>query len=59
VASQAVAAMPSILFFPLLPFVLEVGLVIYWVAITAVLYSAGVATPHWRSAAREQGHRRG
>jgi len=26
--------MPSILFFPLLPFVFEVGLVIYWVAVT-------------------------
>ncbi len=40
--------MPSIMFFPLLPFIFEVGLIIYWVAVTAVLYSAGDPTPHWR-----------
>ncbi|GBF99304.1 choline transporter-like [Raphidocelis subcapitata] len=51
VASQAVAAMPSVLLFPLLPFVLEVGLIVYWVAVAAVLYSAGVPTAHWRDAA--------
>lgn len=34
VASQAVACMPSIMLFPLLPFIFEVGLVIYWVAVT-------------------------
>jgi len=110
VASQAVSTMPSILLFPLLPFVLEVcwdwvntfglttsglvvlfvgcafsnqpttptptpqqphpnptpipthphpnpnpqpqvGLIIYWVAVAAVLYSAGVPTAHWRDAA--------
>ncbi|KAI8472764.1 MAG: plasma-membrane choline transporter-domain-containing protein [Monoraphidium minutum] len=50
VASQAVAKMPSIMLFPLLPFVLEVGLVIYWVAVAATLYSAGAPTPHWRGA---------
>ncbi|KAF8064488.1 CHER1 [Scenedesmus sp. PABB004] len=50
VASQAVATMPSILLFPLLPFMLEVGLVIYWVAVTAVLYSAGLPADHWRPA---------
>jgi Plasma-membrane choline transporter len=48
VASQAVAAMPSLLFVPLLPFILEVGLIVYWVAVSAVLYSAGTPTPHWR-----------
>lgn len=50
VASQAVSTMPSILLWPLLPFVLEVGLIIYWVAVTAVLFSAGQPTPHWRQA---------
>lgn len=40
--------MPSVLLWPLLPFVLEVGLIIYWVAVTAVLYSAGVPTANWR-----------
>ncbi len=49
VASQAVGAMPTIIFFPLLPFVFEVGLVIYWVAVTALLYSAGDLTAHCRS----------
>lgn len=44
VASQAVGAMPSILFYPLLPFILLVGLVVYWVAVSAMLYSAGVLT---------------
>ena len=33
--------MPMLIFFPLLPFIFEVGLVIYWVAVTAMLYSAG------------------
>lgn len=33
--------MPSILLFPLLPFVLEVALVVYWAAVTAMLYTAG------------------
>jgi hypothetical protein len=36
--------------FPLLPFILEVGLIIYWVAVTAVLYSAGTPTDNWRQA---------
>lgn len=51
VASQAVATMPSVLLWPLLPFVLEVGLIIYWVAVTAVLYSAGEPTANWRQPA--------
>eukprot|EP00878_Enallax_costatus_P029621 GHUV01032150.1.p1 GENE.GHUV01032150.1~~GHUV01032150.1.p1 ORF type:complete len:105 (-),score=32.67 GHUV01032150.1:405-719(-) len=45
--------MPSILMFPLLPFILEVGLIIYWVAVTAVLYSAGYPMAHWRTAAEQ------
>jgi hypothetical protein len=40
--------MPSVLLWPLLPFVLEVGLIVYWVAVTAVLYSTGEPTAHWR-----------
>lgn len=44
------STMPSILLWPMLPFVLEVGLIIYWVAVTAVLYSAGQPTAHWRPA---------
>lgn len=48
VASQAVSTMPSVQLWPLLPFVLEVGLIIYWIAVTAVLYSAGEPTAHWR-----------
>jgi choline transporter-like protein 2/4/5 len=42
--------MPSIVFFPILPFIMVVGLVVYWVAVTAVLYSAGDATPNYRNA---------
>jgi choline transporter-like protein 2/4/5 len=42
--------MSSVLLWPLLPFVLEVGLIVYWVAVTAVLYSAGEPTAHWRQA---------
>uniref|UniRef100_A0A7S0RW54 Choline transporter-like protein n=1 Tax=Chlamydomonas leiostraca TaxID=1034604 RepID=A0A7S0RW54_9CHLO len=49
VASQAVGSMPSILLFPLLPFVFEVGLLIYWIAITGLLYSAGDLTANCRS----------
>jgi hypothetical protein len=30
----------------------QVGLIIYWVAVAAVLYSAGVPTPHWRQPAQ-------
>mmetsp|Transcript_11641 Transcript_11641/g.31727 ORF Transcript_11641/g.31727 Transcript_11641/m.31727 type:complete len:793 (-) Transcript_11641:1356-3734(-) len=49
VTSQAVGAMPSILFFPLLPFIFEVGLLIYWVAVTALLYSSGTLKPECRN----------
>eukprot|EP00899_Mesostigma_viride_P009105 jgi/Mesvir1/18196/Mv09481-RA.2 len=41
VASQAVGSMPQILFLPLFPFGLNVLLVLYWVFIGALLYSAG------------------
>ncbi|PNH05032.1 Choline transporter-like protein 2, partial [Tetrabaena socialis] len=44
VASQAVGAMPTIIFFPFIPFIFEIGLIIYWVAVTALLYSAGDLT---------------
>lgn len=40
--------MPTLLFFPLLPFLLEVGLVIYFVFISAMLYSAGDLVPKQR-----------
>ncbi|GIL73735.1 hypothetical protein Vretifemale_3863 [Volvox reticuliferus] len=49
VASQAVGSMPSIIFFPILPFILEVGLVIYWIAVTALMYSSGDLTAHCRT----------
>ncbi|GLC34986.1 hypothetical protein PLESTB_001185800 [Pleodorina starrii] len=48
VASQAVGSMPSIIFFPVLPFILEVGLVIYWIAVTALMYSSGDLTANCR-----------
>ncbi len=47
VASQAVACVPTLLFFPLFPYVAKVTLVVYWVAVTAFLYSAGSITPHF------------
>ena len=42
--------MPSIMFFPLFPFVLEVILVVYWVAVSAMLYTVGTLTASCRSA---------
>jgi choline transporter-like protein 2/4/5 len=41
VASQAIDSMPLILFFPLIPFALEVLLVAYWMMVAATLYSMG------------------
>lgn len=41
VATQAIACMPSLLLFPLLPFLLEVALVFWWVFVAAYLYSSG------------------
>lgn len=49
VASQAVGAMPWILLYPVLPFALMVGLVVYWVSVTAMLYSAGTLVATCRS----------
>jgi len=49
VASSAVGAMPSVLLFPILPFIFEVGLIIYWIAVTAVLYTAGERTYTFRT----------
>lgn len=45
VASQAVATMPSLLFWPLLPFLAISCLVVYWVAVAAFLYSASSIVP--------------
>jgi len=45
IASQAVSTMPMLLFWPLLPFLAFVALVVYWVAVVAYLYSAGSITP--------------
>ena len=35
--------MPTLMLFPLVPFVLEVALVFWWVFVAAYLYSSGVA----------------
>ena len=48
VASQAVSCMPSILFFPILPFLMVVCLVIYWICVAGYLYSAGTITPTYK-----------
>jgi hypothetical protein len=53
VASQAVAAMPMLLFWPLLPFLAFACLVVYWVAVAAYLYSAGTIAPHQLSASTQ------
>ncbi|KAK9804898.1 hypothetical protein WJX72_010746 [[Myrmecia] bisecta] len=49
VAAQAISTMPSILFFPILPFLFEVGLVFYWIYVTGYLYSSGTITQTMRS----------
>ncbi|KAG1675670.1 hypothetical protein FOA52_002379 [Chlamydomonas sp. UWO 241] len=41
VASQAVGAAPLVMLWPLIPFLLLLCLVLYWVAVTAMLYTAG------------------
>lgn len=41
VASQAVSTMPSLFFFPILPFIMTVCLIVYWVVVAGYLYSAG------------------
>lgn len=48
--------MPSILFFPLLPFTLLVGLVVYWVSVSALLYSAGTLTATCRSPSEQSSY---
>lgn len=45
VASQAVAAIPTLLFWPLAPFLAICCLVAYWVAVAAFLYSASSIVP--------------
>lgn len=42
VATQAIAHMPSLLLFPLVPFLLEVALIFWWVYVAAYLYSSGM-----------------
>lgn len=39
------STMPSLLFFPIFPFILEAAVVLYFVFISALLYSAGDLTP--------------
>ena len=41
VASQAVGSMPSILLFPMLPFLVTFIFLAYWIVVTAFLWSAG------------------
>ncbi len=51
VATQAIAHMPTLLLFPLVPFVLEVALVFWWVFVAAYLYSSGIVLlAHTRAA---------
>ncbi len=45
VASQAVATIPTLLFWPLVPFLAICCLVVYWVAVAAYLYSASDIVP--------------
>ncbi|KAL0045810.1 hypothetical protein WJX82_005374 [Trebouxia sp. C0006] len=49
VATQAIAHMPTLLLFPLVPFVLEVALVFWWVFVAAYLYSSGSIVTVYRS----------
>jgi len=51
VACQAIKTMPTLLFFPLFPFLLEVGLVIYFVFVSAMLYSSGDLVPKFKAEA--------
>mmetsp|Transcript_8104 Transcript_8104/g.16758 ORF Transcript_8104/g.16758 Transcript_8104/m.16758 type:complete len:786 (-) Transcript_8104:485-2842(-) len=51
VASQAIGASPFLLAWPLIPFMLLLGLILYWVAITAMLYTAGDLTATCRDPA--------
>eukprot|EP00201_Polytomella_parva_P001783 CAMPEP_0175080930 /NCGR_PEP_ID=MMETSP0052_2-20121109/25824_1 /TAXON_ID=51329 ORGANISM="Polytomella parva, Strain SAG 63-3" /NCGR_SAMPLE_ID=MMETSP0052_2 /ASSEMBLY_ACC=CAM_ASM_000194 /LENGTH=631 /DNA_ID=CAMNT_0016351771 /DNA_START=468 /DNA_END=2363 /DNA_ORIENTATION=- len=50
VASQSLRSIPSLLLFPFLPYILTCGLVVYWVAVSGMLYSAGTLTAHCSSA---------
>ncbi|GMH42049.1 hypothetical protein BSKO_09968 [Bryopsis sp. KO-2023] len=49
VSSQAVSTMPSILLFPVAPFILEVFIVLYFVFVSALLYSAGDLVPKYKT----------
>uniref|UniRef100_A0A7S1SUR8 Choline transporter-like protein n=1 Tax=Tetraselmis chuii TaxID=63592 RepID=A0A7S1SUR8_9CHLO len=48
VASQAVGAMPSVLLFPLLPLMVEIIFLVYWLAVCALLYSSGEIVMKYR-----------
>ena len=50
VASQAVASAPSVLIFPLLPMVLEMIFLLYWLTVCALLYSSGTIVMKYRGA---------
>ncbi len=54
VASQGVARVPSIFFFPIVPFLITVGFTAYWCIVAAYLYSAGDINPHYRNSAADQ-----
>ena len=41
VAAQAVATMPSLLLFPVIPLLMQTALVFYWIFVAAYLYSSG------------------
>lgn len=56
VASQAVGTMPTILVFPILPFIMTVCLVIYWVMVSGYLYSAGTIEPRYTSSSTTQSY---
>jgi len=49
VASQAISSMPSILLFPIIPFLATLVVFIYWIVVFAYLYSCGELTEVWEA----------
>ncbi|KAK9846864.1 hypothetical protein WJX84_008702 [Apatococcus fuscideae] len=41
VAAQAVATMPALIFFPVIPLLMQAALIFYWIFVAAYLYSSG------------------
>lgn len=41
VAAQAVATMPALILFPIIPLLMQAALVFYWLFVAAYLYSSG------------------